>query len=35
MFGRLMRGLPVAVASLVGIVAFLWPFWSPAAQGAG
>jgi energy-coupling factor transport system substrate-specific component len=28
-----MRGLPVAVASLVGLVAFLWPFWSPAAPG--
>ncbi len=28
-----MRGLPVALASLVGMVAFLWPFWSPAAQG--
>jgi energy-coupling factor transport system substrate-specific component len=34
MLGRLIRGLPVAVASLVGIVAFLWPFWSPMAQGA-
>lgn len=34
MFGRLKRGLPVAVASLVGVVAFLWPFWSPVAQGA-
>jgi energy-coupling factor transport system substrate-specific component len=34
MLKRLMRGLPVAVASLVGIVAFLWPFWSPMAQGA-
>jgi len=33
MFGRLTRGLPVAAASLVGVVAFLWPFWSPAAQG--
>src|SRR5512137_1396204 len=27
------RGLPVAAASLVGLIAFLWPFWSPAAQG--
>ena len=35
MLKRLTRGLPVAVASLVGIVAFLWPFWSPMAQGAG
>ncbi len=34
MASRLMRGLPVAVASLVGLIAFLWPFWSPAAQGA-
>jgi energy-coupling factor transport system substrate-specific component len=33
MFGRLLRGLPVAVASLAGVVAFLWPFWSPVAQG--
>lgn len=33
MFTRLMRGLPVAMASLVGVVAFLWPFWSPVAQG--
>ena len=24
----------VALASLVGLVAFLWPFWSPATQGA-
>jgi energy-coupling factor transport system substrate-specific component len=29
---QLMRGLPVALASLVGMVAFLWPFWSPVAQ---
>jgi energy-coupling factor transport system substrate-specific component len=36
MFARLMRGSPVALASLVGLVAFLWPFWSPLAQdGAG
>lgn len=35
MLGRLVRGLPVAVASLVGVVAFLWPFWSPVAQGQG
>jgi energy-coupling factor transport system substrate-specific component len=34
MFGRLMRGLPVMLASLVGVVAFLWPFWSPVGQGA-
>jgi energy-coupling factor transport system substrate-specific component len=27
--------LPVALASLVGLVAFLWPFWSPATQGQG
>jgi len=33
MLARLMRGLPVAVASLVGLVAFLWPFWSPVTQG--
>ena len=33
MFARLTRGLPVALASLVGLVAFLWPFWSPAVQG--
>lgn len=33
MLARLMRGLPVALASLVGAVAFLWPFWSPVAQG--
>ena len=35
MLRRLRRGLPVAVASLVGGVAFLWPFWSPVAQGPG
>jgi energy-coupling factor transport system substrate-specific component len=34
MLSRLMRGLPVAVASLVGVAAFLWPFWSPVAQGS-
>ena len=34
MLERLLRGLPVALASLVGLVAFLWPFWSPATQGA-
>jgi energy-coupling factor transport system substrate-specific component len=34
MMSRLLRGLPVAVASLVGLIAFLWPFWSPAAQGS-
>lgn len=34
MLERLLRGLPVALASLVGLVAFLWPFWAPAAQGA-
>jgi energy-coupling factor transport system substrate-specific component len=33
MLGRLMRGLPVALTSLVGLVAFLWPFWSPMTQG--
>ena len=33
MLARLMRGVPVAAASLVGLVAFLWPLWSPAAQG--
>ncbi len=33
MLGRLVRGLPVALTSLVGIVAFLWPFWSPVTQG--
>ncbi len=33
MFSRLMRGAPVALASLVGLVAFLWPFWSLVAQG--
>ncbi len=25
--------LPVIAASLVGLVAFLWPFWSPVTQG--
>ena len=34
MLERLARGLPVALASLVGLVAFLWPFWAPASQGA-
>jgi energy-coupling factor transport system substrate-specific component len=33
MVGRLMRGLPVVLTSLVGLVAFLWPFWSPMTQG--
>src|SRR5512138_1057498 len=33
MFSRLMRGGPVALASCVGLIAFLWPFWSPVAQG--
>jgi len=33
MFERLMRGLPVALASLVGVIAFLWPFWSPMTRG--
>ena len=33
MLGRLTRGLPVALASLVGVAAFLWPFWSPMTQG--
>ncbi len=28
-----MRGLPVALTSLVGLVAFLWPFWSPMTPG--
>jgi len=28
-----MRGLPVVLTSLVGLVAFLWPFWSPMTQG--
>ncbi len=28
-----MHGLPVALTSLVGLVAFLWPFWSPMTQG--
>ncbi len=27
------RHLPVVLASLVGLVAFLWPFWSPVTQG--
>jgi energy-coupling factor transport system substrate-specific component len=30
---RLLSYLPVTVASLVGLVAFLWPFWSPVNQG--
>jgi energy-coupling factor transport system substrate-specific component len=35
MLTRLIRELPLALASLVGVVAFLWPFWSPVQQGAG
>jgi len=34
MLERVLRGLPVTLASLVGLVAFLWPFWAPATQGA-
>jgi len=30
----LLHGLPVALASVVGLVAFLWPFWTPITQDA-